>query len=316
MTSLTKRGNTLHHNLDSAFKIKGMKGNSNDDGEWGGAWTEKKLAAFSKYVSSYLKILKANPQWKTIYFDGFAGSGTRKGKKSDLYNQLSLTKEDEGIYKGAAERVLSLGNGLLFNYHYFIDNEKALKKLEEKLLQLECSKNTKLIFRPGDSNHWLSELAKALKTGKYAALILLDPFGMQINWDSITKLKGTRSDVWILVPTGVIVNRLLYKSGNLKHINKLQSFFGLTEEEIKREFYQTEQKLNLFGEEDEVVTKVIKPINHIMRLYIKQLKTLWKHVTEEPLRLDNTKGRPLFHLVFASNEPVAIKIAKDIIRTK
>jgi hypothetical protein len=67
---------------------------------------------------------------------------------------------------------------------------------------------------------------------KYAALIFLDPFGMQINWDSIASLKETRSDIWILVPTGVIVNRLLDKKGNLKSIDKLESFFGLSGEEV------------------------------------------------------------------------------------
>jgi len=44
---------------------------------WGGPWTEKKLNAFSKYVWSYLTIMKKFPFWKTIYFDGFAGSGTQ-----------------------------------------------------------------------------------------------------------------------------------------------------------------------------------------------------------------------------------------------
>lgn len=99
-------------------------------------------------------------------------------------------------------------------------------------------------------------------------------------------------------------------------MEKLQSFFGLTEGEIKSEFYKTETKLNLFGEADEVVTKVVKPIEHIMNLYIRQLKTVWKHVTEEPLRLNNRKGQPLFHLVFASNNATALKIAKDIIKVR
>jgi hypothetical protein len=119
-----------------------------------------------------------------------------------------------------------------------------------------------------------------------------------------------------LVPTGVIINRLLYRNGQLEHLEKLQSFFGLSESDIKGEFYKTETKLNLFGEQDEVVTKVVKPIEHIMNLYIRQLKTVWKFVTEEPLRLDNTKGRPLFHLVFASNNATALRIAKDMIKVK
>ena len=116
---------------------------------WGGAWTEKKLDAFSKYVWSYLKILNAKKRWTTIYFDGFAGSGQRSGKKNDLYEQLSLTKEDEGVYKGAAERVLTLQEGLLFNFYYFIDtNEKSLKKLEEKLNQIPASKKNKTCIPP------------------------------------------------------------------------------------------------------------------------------------------------------------------------
>jgi three-Cys-motif partner protein len=139
---------------------------------------------------------------------------------------------------------------------------------------------------------------------------------MQINWESIAQLKGTRSDIWILVPTGVIVNRLLFRNGNLKFIKKLESFFGLSEDEIKKEFYRTDTTVNLFGQEDEVVTKVVKPIRQIMKVYIRQLKTIWKYVTEEPLRLDNTKGRPLFHLVFASNNKNALRIAKDIITVR
>lgn len=286
---------------------------------WGGPWTEKKLDAFGKYVWSYLKILKGQPQWKTIYFDGFAGSGDRTNPNAEteaLVKQLSLSEEEENVYKGAAERVLTLDEGFLFDFYYFVDGNEQLKQLKTKLESLPNANKTNLIFKPGDCNRWLGELATALKTSKYAALVLLDPFGMQINWASIAGLKGTRSDVWILVPTGVIINRLLYRNGQLEHLDKLQSFFGLTEAEIRSEFYKTETKLNLFGESDEVVTKVVKPIEHIMNLYIRQLKTVWTYVTEEPLRLDNTKGRPLFHLVFASNNPTALKIAKDIIKVK
>lgn len=97
----------------------------------------------------------------------------------------------------------------------------------------------------------LAELANALKTKKFAALVLLDPFGMQINWSSIADFKGTRSDIGILVPTGVIINRLLYQSGKLEHVEKLEAFFGLSVDEIKKEFYKKEMAPTLFGEEEE-----------------------------------------------------------------
>lgn len=282
-------------------------------GEWGGPWTEKKLVAFSKYVWSYLTIMKKYPHWQTIYFDGFAGSGSReKEKNNDLMRQLKITEEEERTYMGAAERVLNLGE-LGFNYYYFIDKkEETLNKLKSKLDEKFNEKN--IVYRSGDANKQIAELAKALNTKKYAALIFLDPFGMQINWDSIAQLKGTRSDVWILVPTGVIVNRLLDRAGKLEFSDKLQSFFGLPIDEIKSHFYNETKVITLFGEEEEIVTKVSKPISKIAKLYAERMKTIWKYVTDEPLVLKNRNGTPIFHFVFASNNENAKKIAKQIIQ--
>lgn len=282
--------------------------------EWGGTWTEKKLDAFSKYVWSYLAIMRQNRFWKTIYFDGFAGSGSRKkDRKSDLYLQLRLTKEDEDVYKGSAERIINASTDHQFDYYYFIDlNDQSLGKLKRKLNALPNSDNKKILFRDGNANKWIIELSRALKTKKYAALVFLDPFGMQIDWSSIEALKGTRSDLWILVPTGVIVNRLLDKAGKLTHLEKLQSFFGLSEEEIRSKFYKKEQKLTLFGQE-ETVEKISKPIEQIAQLYVERLKTIWSEVTENPLVLKNSMNVPIFHFVFASNSKTAIRIAKDII---
>lgn len=240
--------------------------NEPNDGSWGGSWTQKKLEAFSKYVWAYLAIMKKHNYWQTIYFDGFAGSGTRnKETKTELYQQLKLTEDDDHLYKGSAELIINTTQDHQFDFYYFIDlKESSLKKLETKLKKIEASSSKTLAFKPGDSNYWIKELAKAMKQNpkKYAALVLLDPFGMQIDWESIEALKDTRSDVWILVPTGVIVNRLLDKAGKLTHLDKLQSFFGLSEEEIRSRFYKKESKQTLFGDE-QVTEKVSKPIELI-----------------------------------------------------
>jgi len=286
--------------------------------EWGGIWTEKKLDAFAKYVSAYLRIMNRNKYWKTIYFDGFAGSGTKKSNcKSQIYRQLLLTEQEERLYKGAAERVLSLPDKLRFDYHYFIDsNEESLKNLKKRLSDFQESYPYEFQYRTGDCNQHLLDLSKAMKSNKtkYASLVLLDPFGMQINWNAIESLKETRTDIWILIPTGVIVNRLLDKSCQLKNSQKLQSFFGLSKDEIIDYFYQKEVKTTLFGNE-EVITKVSKPIEKIAELYSKRLKSIWKFVTDKPLKLENSRGVPIFHFVFASNHPAAVKIAKEIIKS-
>ena len=272
---------------------------------------KKKLDAFSKYVTAYLNILQAHPYWQTIYFDGFAGSGSRKDPNTALFNQLKITLEEDEGYKGAAERVICLEKN--FDYYYFVDNQDSIEKLRARLMSLPEAEGKKLIFKQEDCNLELKKLATAMRSNDYAALVLLDPFGMQINWDAIAGLKDTRSDIWLLLPTGVIVNRLLDKAGELKSIGLLESFFGLPEQVIRNEFYKKEQQLTLFGE-NEIMKKISNPIHHIANLYIRQLKTIWPYVTDKPLILRNSRNTPIYHFIFASNKSVAGKIAKDIIQ--
>jgi hypothetical protein len=47
--------------------------------QFGGDWTEKKIEMVVGYAKAYLTIMNKYPQFKTLYFDGFAGSG-------DIYN--------------------------------------------------------------------------------------------------------------------------------------------------------------------------------------------------------------------------------------
>ena len=112
--------------------------------EWGGVWTHKKLEAFSKYVWSYLTIMKKHPYWKTLYFDGFAGSGNKKKNcKSDLYTQLSITLEEENLYKGSAERVLSIkDNCILIIIISLILMKTVLEKLKEDWNRFRKKKKT------------------------------------------------------------------------------------------------------------------------------------------------------------------------------
>ena len=296
-----------------------------ESSEWGGRWTEEKLVAFEKYVNAYLTIMNSfreKNNWKLIYFDGFAGSGSRnEAKKEDnsvllqeMFRDYCLDEEELETYKGAAERVLSIAQRG-FDFYYFIDKDKESSlKLHELLAPFENDKT--LVYRNSDANKQIEMLAKAMhKDNSLAALVLLDPFGMQVDWKSIELLKGTRTDLWILIPTGVIVNRLLDRKGELTHIEKLTSFFGKDENFLRDYFYKKKKIDTLFGE-TEIVEKVKKPIEKIAELYIEQLKTIFDHVTEKPLVLYNTRNTPIFHFACASDNQTAIKIASHIIKKK
>lgn len=292
---------------------------------WGGAWTENKLDTFEKYVRAYLTIMnkyRDQNNWKLIYFDGFAGSGLRTIDNTDddsdnmileLFENQYIQSEDITMYKGAAERVLDIQQKG-FDYYYFIDkDESANNLLKSKLESLHPDKKSQMVFRAKDANNEVIKMADALrKDSKYKALVLLDPFGMQLNWQSIQKMQNTGTDLWILIPTGVIVNRLLDRKGELKHIDKLTAFFGKEEEFLRDYFYIQRTEPSLFGN-NTTIEKVKKPIRKIAELYIQQLRNIFKHVTPEPLVLHNSRNTPIFHFAFASNNKNAVKIAKQII---
>ncbi len=292
---------------------------------WGGAWTEEKLEAFTKYVKAYLTIMNKFRDvynWKLIYFDGFAGSGSRgeiedENDNPSLFDisEIEISESEYDVYTGAAERVLQVDiRG--FDFYYF--NEKDLESslsLEEKLSPYK-KLGAKYVFRRNDANEELKKLSHALSTNSHLkALVLLDPFGMQLNWESIASLKDCGADVWILVPTGSIITRLLDGRGKLLLSKKLQKFFGLSEEEIRSFFYENKTESTLFGEET-LCNKLPNTIQRIAELYVKQLKSIFKYVTEKPLVLTNTRNVPIFHFVFASNNKNAAKIANDIVGYK
>jgi len=290
--------------------------------KFGGSWTVKKLDAFINYVKAYTTILnsvKKQYNWKTIYFDGFAGYGERKIEIDTGYSTLDCfpDENDYNLYQGSVARILNLPNEYSFDFYYFIDkNKDYIAKLEQIKETLEPSLKDKVIIRNDDCNNQLTLMAQAIKSSKsYAALVFLDPFGMQINWESISQLKNTRSDVWILVPSGVAINRLLDKKMKLKQIDKLERFFGLPKERIEEIFYRQGTKSSLFGE-DKTIEKVQDPITKIIDIYIQQLKTVWEHVTLQPLQLTNSKNCTIFHFIFASNNRTGLKIASDILKSK
>lgn len=300
--------------------------------KWGGKWTEEKLEAFEKYVRAYLTIMNKYRDvcgWKLLYFDGFAGSGTRAYEEDgdgtleaqDLFGQ-EVTLEDFNVYQGAAERVVKIENEKMrsFDFYYFVDNsEENCRLLDEKLSQYKIKGRRHHLN--SDANDAVIRLASTLRNNSTCkALVFLDPFGMQINWESIEALKGLPVDLWILVPTGVIINRLLEKKvekdKGLAHSEKLMTFFGMSEDDIKTFFYTEKKEQTLFGDDDIVITKAEDSIRKIAQLYVKRLHNVLPYVTEEPLVLYNTHNVPIYHLVFAAQKKTAMKIAQEIIKKK
>ena len=305
-----------------------MAKDNKNNGSWGGTWTEQKLDCFESYVKAYLTIMNVYRdkfKWKLVYFDGFAGSGVRttEEQQEETQSALSLFGEEKvdaqelQVYQGAAERVVRLEDKMRgFDFYYFIDlMEENCARLELKLAQYPT--NGFKQFRPGDANDMTKQLGAALKRDTHLkSLALLDPFGMSIDWSTIEAIAGQSIDLWILLPSGVIINRLLEKDGSLKHHEKLEQFFGMQKDDIKSWFYHPHTQMDIWGETQEWYEKKDNPIQLIADLYVERLGGLFPYVTNQPLVLFNSQNVPIYHFVCASFNQTAVKIAQQIINKR
>lgn len=305
-----------------------MAKDNKNNGSWGGTWTEQKLDCFESYVKAYLTIMNVYRdkfKWKLVYFDGFAGSGVRttEEQQEETQSALSLFGEEKvdaqelQVYQGAAERVVRLEDKMRgFDFYYFIDlMEENCARLELKLAQYPT--NGFKQFRPGDANDMTKQLGAALKRDTHLkSLALLDPFGMSIDWSTIEAIAGQSIDLWILLPSGVIINRLLEKDGSLKHHEKLEQFFGMQKDDIKSWFYHPHTQMDIWGETQEWYEKKDNPIQLIADLYVERLGGLFPYVTNQPLVMFNSQNVPIYHFVCASFNQTAVKIAQQIINKR
>jgi len=205
--------------------------------QFGGSWTEEKMEIVVSYAKAYLTIMEKLAWAKTMYFDGFAGSG------------IIEIDESEEVKKGTALRILDITEPSPFDLYYFVELDEVHKtELEKRIQENYFGRNAHVVS--ADCNEKLISMSKFLTTNKnFRALVFIDPYGMSVNWSSIEALKGLGVDLWILVPTGIGISRLLKNDGNISEawLSKLEKFLGISQEEIKTHFYKTKEQNTLFG---------------------------------------------------------------------
>ena len=274
--------------------------------QFGGNWTQQKIEMVVSYAKAYLIIMNKYPQFKSLYFDGFAGSG-------DI-NQNEETDID--TIKGTAIRILEIDDPKSFDRYYFVEkDEKNKTDLENTIKQNFPSKLTHVVAE--DCNVKLESMATFLrKNSSYRTLAFIDPYGMSVDWKSIEGLRNLGVDLWILVPTGMGINRLLKNDGKISDawLEKLERFLGLDKEYILNHFYKEKKSLTLFGEET-FLEKEQNAIEKSGALYRERLNTVFKFVSESFV-MKNSTNSIMYHFMMATNNATALKIANDVIKPK
>ncbi len=271
---------------------------------FGGDWTKIKIEILVEYAKAYLSIMKDRTFFKLMYFDGFAGSGfIEKGKKADVK-----------VTVGAARRIIEIAEPRPFDSYYFVEKDPVNFALLEKNTK-EAFPKKKIYTICEDCNKKIIDLSNFLrdpKNSKVRTLAYIDPCGMQVEWRSIESLRGLPIDMWILVPTGLGVNRLLKKNGQISDawLEKLEIFLGLTREEIEKRFYK--KSATLF-EEITHIEKEKDAIENSAKLYQSRLKEVFEFVSK-PYELKNSSNSTMYHLFLTSNNKTAEKIGSEIVK--
>ncbi len=271
---------------------------------FGGDWSKIKIEILVEYAKAYLQIMKKRRYFKLLYFDGFAGSGFIVNDK----------KVDVELTVGAARRIVEIDDPIPFDSYYFVEKNKTNFKLLEK--------NTKLAFPQkeiyavnDDCNKKMLDLSNYLRNPtnkKVRTLAYIDPCGMQVEWRSIENFRDLPIDMWILVPTGMGVNRLLKNNGDISDswLERLELFLGIERSKIMDMFYSKEQTL---FPDIEIMKKEEQAINKSAEIFANRLKEVFKEVSN-PYELKNKTGSVMYHLFLTSNNKTAINIGNDIVK--
>lgn len=280
---------------------------------FGGDWTEKKLSSVRQYLVAYATALN-NQRFKIAYIDAFAGTGYRTSSANE--NSESLLFPEMDLFLDGSARI-ALQVEPRFDKYIFIEKDPDRYAELEKLRAEFVHQAQDIILQPKEANSYIKGLCQGPSWKAHRAVLFLDPFGMQVTWDTIEAIAQTQAiDLWLLFPLGVAVNRILTKNGRINPgwRAKLDAMFGATD--WYDVFYQKTKQTALFGDEEQV--EKVANFDSISQYYVNRLKTVFAGVAENPLPLYNSRNNPLFMLCFAVGNPkgkdIALRIARHILK--
>lgn len=266
-----------------------------------GLWTEIKLQIIREYAAAYTTILKEQPWCKGYaYIDAFAGVG-----------QFVSKSDRDRLIIGSPLNALNIPNK--FTEYHFIDIDPT--KIENlKELTADRPEWKTIHFYIGDANKKVrQEILPRFQFNSFKrALCILDPYGVDIEWETIAAIGSTGTmDVYLNFPLMDINRNAARKVIELSDSNqgeKLTRIWG--GDSWKNLAYTVQDRLF-----DEPILVKIRGNETLKRGFMNRLKNIANFsYVPEPILMRNKQGGPLYFLFFASHKPVAQSIARDIFR--
>lgn len=222
---------------------------------FGGDWTSAKLDVLAKYLRAYNTALKDKPTaerpFRKAYIDAFAGTGYRAARRDRDEDATTGTLPFPDHAASASQQLLD-GSARLalkvdprFDRYIFIDRDAdRCRELEALKVEFPDLAGDILVER-GKANAEIQKIC-AKDWSAHRAVLFLDPYGMQVEWQTIEAVAKTKAiDLWLLFPLGIGVSRLLTRSGEIPKgwRARLDVLLGTTD--WYDEFYKVEHRSDL-----------------------------------------------------------------------
>ena len=259
-----------------------------------GVWSEIKLEIVEKYGSAYTTAFANSPNLTKFYIDAFSGAG------------VHISKRDGSQIEGSPSRALKISPR--FDGYHFID----LNPKKTDYLRKTVGNAPSVSIHTGDANEILTtELLPKIQYKNFTrALVLLDPYGLHLDWEVIRQAGQSKAvDMFLNFPVMDVNRNAIWKNAAnapAEGIERMNKFWG--DDSWKKAAYAESRQTSLFGPEME------KQGNEaIVAAFQKRLKTVagFEYVPD-PLPMRNSTNAVVYYLFFASQKPVAAKIIKDI----
>lgn len=296
---------------------------------FGGDWTSTKLDILGKYLAAYTTALKDKPSverpFRKAYIDAFAGTGyrtmTRAGSKTDG-GEPAANLELPDLAEPAPQQLLDGSARIALKVEPHFDSYIFIEQRKKHVRELENRKEefpdlaSRIKITCGDANTEIKSLCAKRGWNERRAVMFLDPYGMQVEWDTIEAIAKTKAiDLWLLFPLGIGVNRLMMKrldaipDGWKRRLDML-----LGTQKWRDELYAVDgSQTTLFGGAERNVN-----VGAIGRYFNERLRTIFPGVADAPAVLRNSAGSPLYLFCFAAaNEngaKTACRIANSLLK--
>jgi three-Cys-motif partner protein len=284
---------------------------------FGGDWTQEKLDSLKGYLLSYRAIFNGNPAarfFTTWYVDAFAGTGSIASPSSPAHT-LPLVEASENEQKRFLDGSAKIALGLDSPFHKYLFIEESRKRadaLSGMVREQFPSLLDRVTVQVEDANRALRDWCGTRNWSKERAVVFLDPYGMQVEWSTVTTLAGTKGvDLWYLFP---FATRLLPNDQNIHEswAHRLDLLFGTPE--WRERFYPSRQQETLFGPVDSIERDAGE--NNIQAFIEERLRTCFVGVAKSRI-LRNSTNSPLYALCFAASNAKgaapALKIAQYLL---